>query len=433
MFLALTFLIICSGVVVGQKISLKGVHLDLSLQDYRLEDIIDGTPDEDHIGYVHKGMINSKLNQLYLDDTVTDEFEYLFKPAFSNSPDAIPLVIRINSLQINEWTAGLTSKVNLASVSLSLFQQVEDDRYILIADRVINDFNLKGVKRNENGERIAQAVTRAFDYLDLHIDTNRPGLTWTELWEYEPFKGLPYPKIKDDLKVFEHYSDFRQNNPFDGADYRLLDPKNNSTLSDNDGNHPRDVWGYTLNGQIYINVGYKFIPLVNRKGALSAEISSGDLRDLSEGVFLFGISKVLGGLSIISSLDRYDMQVDQLTGFLDIKSAYDITERKDRSNFGDRIIIEFAPFGKPDEILIIKMNGESIIQLSKGEFIELPSKFPSGEIQACVDGRCTAILIDNTPMHRIIFKKGIISHEPFTEKEKIRYLRNVDLKYWVLF
>ena len=120
------------------------MQLNLSLQDYRLEDIIDGTLDDDQIGYVYKGLVNSSLNPVYLDDSVTDEFEKLFKPAFSTSTEAIPLVIRINSIQVNEWSEFFSKKVNLISLSLSIFQQVEDNKYVLIADRVINDYDIDG-------------------------------------------------------------------------------------------------------------------------------------------------------------------------------------------------------------------------------------------------------------------------------------------------
>lgn len=432
-FLVIVWTITLTGILHAQKISLKDVQLNLSLQDYRLEDIIDGTLDDDQIGYVYKGLVNSSLKPVYLDDSVTDEFEKLFKPAFSTSTEAIPLVIRINSIQVNEWSEFFSKKVNLISLSLSIFQQVEDNKYVLIADRVINDYDIDGLINKDIGDGIGRAVDRAFDYLDLYVDTERPSLTWSDLWDYEPFQGLPYPRLADEAKLFEHYSDFRQNKPLEGSTASIINKRAGPVLLDAEGNHPIDIWGYSSQGCLFINMGNNFIPVDRVDNGYAAVLKSNDRRDFQDGVTIFRVSKVIGLLTILTSGKNYELLLSNLTGFLDIKSIYDLEVRKDRSALSEKPIIEFAPFGHPDDVLDIKVDDQLMIQLSKGEFFEVPNSLKAKELKACVGGRCETISIDETPLHRIIFKKGVISQEPFTEKEKIRYLRNVELKYWVLF
>lgn len=431
--IALTLISLFSTDLTGQKISLKGVNLELSLQDYRLEDIIDGTPDEDHIGYIYKGLVSSTLKQVYFDDSVTEEFERLFRPVFSQSADAIPIVIRINSIQVMEWAEAFAKKTNLVSLGLSIFQQTEDDKYVLIADRIINDINNNGVRLDHIPDRIGHTVDRAFDYLELNIDYNRPGLTWTDLWEYQPYQGLPYPRLKDKLQVFEHYSDFRENKSFEDLTLHITEGQKGPVLLNDTNTHPEHIWGYSFKGNLFINMGKQFEMLQPIDNGYATRQFS-DRRETVDGLnSLVPLTFLARTIALGASNQNDAIVLSNETGYLNIKSIYDNLEPKDRTALGNKTIIEFAPFGSPGDIVDIKIDGNVLIQLSKGEFFQLPSNLETTEIQACIDKSCTTVTLDDTPLHRIIFKKGKITQEPFTEKEKVRYLRNVDLKYWVLF
>lgn len=418
----------------GQKISLKDVDIDISYSDYRLTDIIDGTGDEDHLGYVFRGAFNGSIRHIYFHKSITEEFERLLKPKFSKDNDAIPLVIKINSIEINEWSQGFGKKSNVVSLSLSFFQEMDDDAYVLITDRIINNLDLDGVPYNQLPDRIGEGIMAAFDYLDLIVNPSKPQLSWSELWDYQPFEGLPLRSPSDELVVYEHYSDFLEGKKYESSGLKIRTKKTKAFLLNEDETHLRNVWGATYEGKLYLNLGYHLVPLTYKNGSYSHVLKNVDNKNVAESVSVgMAIDKVLGLLSMATAFDKNVVPLSKSTGFLDIKPIYDQSELKDRSHLGTRTILEFAPFGSPDEVLEVKLDNKVLIQLHKGEFFQVPSKLINQDVEVCVDKRCELITVSPDAMFRTSYKKGLLSVETFTEKERQRYIRNVELRYWVGF
>jgi|GEM_PF-6109769 len=419
--------------VQSQKISLKDADLDLSYADYRLEDIIDGTDDEDNLGYVFRGAYNGSFQQIYFHKSVTEEFERLLKPKFSKDDDAIPLIIRINGIEINEWALAGKGKSNVVSLSLSFFQEMEDG-YILITDRIVNHLDLDGVLYEDLPNRIAESVFSAFDFIDLIVNANKPQLTWEDLWEYEPYQELPTRSPSEEMIVYEHYSDFMEGKPYESGNLEVSNQKGITILLDEDGKHNKNVWGVNSKGILYLNIGDRLIPLSQNRKGFSFKVEQPEIADALSDLGKSMLTESAFGLfSTAGAIDKYDIPLSRSTGFLDIKSIYDQSELKNREQLGSKNIIEFAPFGSVDEVLDIKLGNKTLIQLQKGEFFQVPTTFDSTELQACVDGKCQPIVVSESPMFRVICKKGTVSLDLFSEKERMRYLRNVDLRYWVGF
>jgi len=113
------------------KIRLSGVNATILLKGYFVERVINAQDDDTIIGFVQTGMFNKK-RLASLSTSITEDIGKYLKIVLPLNGEAVPLIVRINKLNIFEVTSG-SHETAFAELNLSFIRR-NGSRYYHLFD-----------------------------------------------------------------------------------------------------------------------------------------------------------------------------------------------------------------------------------------------------------------------------------------------------------
>ena len=293
------------------KIRLFGVSCNILLKGYYVEKVINAQDEDTIIGFVHAGMFNKK-RLASLGTSITDDISKYLKIVLPPNGEAIPLIVRINKINICEVTTGTA----LAELNLSFIRR-DGARYYHLFDAG-TCIQEQGIDvTHTHAENIVHAIITCFSDLRTALLTNR--VDNREISEKEllmnPLKDpTVYPvfhTVKIPKGVFRTFYDFRDCKPdtLMAFEIRYKSKKDTATskasISYSEFYGPENFWGFSDGNSVYIRIMKNYYKLYPRQNAYISLVSHEDMSSAYAATgLMFGLLGTLTLAAVISATDN---------------------------------------------------------------------------------------------------------------------------------
>ncbi|WP_224996765.1 hypothetical protein [Cesiribacter sp. SM1] len=148
-------------------LGLDKVNVDLSKQPVpiNLVELIDARPQKENIGWVQRSILNKKVHANF-ENSFEIELSDFINKSTSNASEALPLIIKINSLVIWEKTLA-NSEYAYVKLDLDFYAKVkeEDYRHLYRSVAMMNSSGMEVTSHHD--DNIAAAFQQCFNELTL--------------------------------------------------------------------------------------------------------------------------------------------------------------------------------------------------------------------------------------------------------------------------
>ena len=362
------------------KFSLPLDDFHLTLNGYYVEKVINAMDEDELIGFVQTGMLNTRRPAAF-QASITDEMTRVLKAGLPPSPGATPLLIRINKLDIFEITTA--SKENaFAELSLSFFR-IDGSKFIWMYDAgtLIRKFGMDVTHSHPDNilnairtcfEKFRRALSGKFSY---EMEVTEQDLTHNPVADPSFYPVFTTRRIPRGL--FRSFEDFRDCRPDTSVQFTVLYQTKNDTILHKaklglpDNTDVKDLWAFSDGTSVYLKVTSKdFYRLSVESGACTSKISRKDLPDLGAAYTGAGLFAGLIGVAIVAAVSSATYKQTEL-GQFKISFCYgDLipASHKDLMDFDAHPDFMLSLDSDDKDTVCLFINGEYHVKLARGFF-----------------------------------------------------------------
>jgi hypothetical protein len=324
------------------KIRLSGVSSTILLKGYYVERVINAQDDDTIIGFVQTGVFNKK-RLVSFNTCIADEIGNYLKVVLPKTEDAVPLIVRVNKLNIFEVT-DLNRETAYLELNLSFIRR-DGSRYYHLFDAgtFIEQRDLIDVTHT-HPENIVHGMVACFVDLRNALLTNR--VDNLELSEKElSFNPLKDPSLypifhagKIPKGVFRTFYDFRDCNadthvPFE-IQLKLKKDTSQSKVVLSCSSGADSFWGFSDGNFLYKRIGKYYYKLYPKQQAFISYVTSKELStDYAMAGYMAGLLGVLMVAAFERNIDEGTFRVDFYNGSLTPYSKPELKELYSKTVF----------------------------------------------------------------------------------------------------
>lgn len=422
--LTIVFLFAFMMTTFGQKpkeLTLEGQSIKLINRDYKLIDILDARKDKSDIGSVQTGLLNNRRPAVL--NSFDKEISNLLSPCFDGTERQ--LIIRINTLKINEWTTA-TRETGIASLNITFIEKIEEtiyrEIYCTILSKKVNGMDVTARHPINIAETFKVAI---FQFLRAakNDQLTKVNIAPTGIKQYTP-QPIPVRTLNTDLKIYEYYIDFLNDEPMD-IDQAKVITQAGGLMVKQKGGTLTEIWGAQFNGALYIMMNKRL-----RRLEAGEDNYYMTLQDIDEGaVALYGgLFGVIGNSIALSNSPTYRFGINPMTGQLDLEHG----EETPRSSVGQHkeqeiSIIHIDPYVKKKDVFSITRDDGKAFDINKSQYISLPPTESTFQICHKTSGQCTNIAFPAKPVYvKVNYKKGEIIVDYQSPQVRKEFLQTMD-------
>lgn len=375
------------------KISLAGQRTSKPIPNLEIEDVIDLRLDKTNIGWVQKGMNNTRIHA-DLAVGLKEELQWFLKMNAATGGNKIPVIVKVNKIAITERTIG-DREYATAEVALEfLMQEYGKTDYCLLlqAGSSVESSSMTDVTGG-HAYNLARALEDCFlqasnlkfknicassaavpaSHLNLNTYYNVDPQTIPILASAAPKSG-----------VYLNFKEFKNNDP-GLLESEVVFDKGRYLVDAYSGKKIKDSWGFSDGQQTYIRFGgeQNFFPLTKQKDHFSFE---GNVISSNAGAIVLGslVGGIAGGLiagALTEKTQVMKFTVNPLTGI--ISPAENFGPDADKNKTGKIVIYRNNKSELPQPLKIL-INDSLAAELPVNSVSEFNFKIPVSETDFCL-------------------------------------------------
>lgn len=378
-------------------ISLQSQVLKVENFNFRVAEVFDGREETYSIGFVQRGGGNSKAIAR-LQGGVEKEFSNLFSNSFPANKDAKPISIRVNQLEIYEFT---TANREVAGIefNLSFLEKQTSGGYIELynAGQFFEKAGLDVTKKHNNN--IAEATENACKIFVERCGKgnfwNRPfdlKITPDSLFQLYPVLQATQPKAG----IYKSFEDFRDNSPNTDHPFELTEVPTKTKrnwigtakwVENQQRIEYEKYWGLSDGQDVYIKSGDIFIKLERKNRQFS--LTSKTFNDNGNGGAVVGA--MYGGLIgalIGAAIDAAaDGNGEYEPYFLNLQTGSFSPEKNRKKKKAEARAVIFCNKTKSEvpPTAQLTLGGKPIGNFKPNEAYKIHIPIPAGDMEICMD------------------------------------------------
>lgn len=247
----------------GQVVDSKG---------FTITEIIDARANRSNVGYVLKGVNNTRMSATFKKPLNEEIANTLSTPNKKKLPE---LLLLVKGLHLEEKMGFAADRAN-CYLTVE-FVSKENSKYLLV-HRSVQESSINGFDvTSRHPKNIARALETAFqelDKIDFSDKTKFKVLSENQVYIDRIEKTYDFPIFNEKIKdgVFETFSDFQKNLPSNSYEFYLEKKARTSSpwlgtfdvnpIFSNFNKIKIPVWGLSIDGEIYIHHQKEFFPLI---------------------------------------------------------------------------------------------------------------------------------------------------------------------------
>jgi hypothetical protein len=422
------------------KIRLSGVNATILLKGYFVERVINAQDDDTIIGFVQTGMFNKK-RLASLSTSITEDIGKYLKIVLPLNGEAVPLIVRINKLNIFEVTSG-SHETAFAELNLSFIRR-NGSRYYHLFDAG-TCFQQGGIDvTHTHAENIVHAMEICFADLRAALLTNRVDnieISEKEL-SFNPLKDpTSYPVFhtsKIPRGVFRTFYDFRDCNadtqiPFEVRVKSKKDTaKSKVSISYSDSYGPDAFWGFSDGNSIYMRIMKFYYKLYPEQNAFVSHVAYNEIGDMSSAYAMAGILGGLVGVAILAtvvSATYHGITDPSKDGYFRVDFCHGSLTPSSHSEFNEldsKTVFAICGTIDPSKSICLFVNNEFNVVIRGGTYytLNLPPRMKNATIGLRMDSLHYTQSISLNPFENSLYyvhlsnRKGILMDYISGDKE----------------
>ncbi len=378
------------------RITLPTEGFHLSLDGYYVENVINAMDEDTLIGFVQTGMMNTRRVATFT-TTITDEIGRVMKAGLASSPDAVPLLIRINKLEIFEITN--SSKENaFAELNISFFR-IEGTKKVWMYDAgtMVRQGGLDVT--HSHPANILKAIRICFEKFKMNLlrhhsyeqEVSDNEITHNPVVDpsgYPIFKNKTIPK-----GLFSTFEDFRDCRPDTTLGFMVKYIENKDTsihkarLTLPESISPGDIWGFSDGKSFYMKITNKdFYKILREPGSFTSHVAPKDFPDLGMAYVTAGVLGGLIGVAIVAAVSSATYNPAEL-GKYRVDFSYGTLVPVKHSVFMDfdpHLEFLLTTASDPKDTVCLFINNEYHVKLARGFFysVRIPHRNRQVKVEA---------------------------------------------------
>jgi hypothetical protein len=378
------------------SLPIEGFHL--SLDGYYVENVINAMDEDTLIGFVQTGMFNARRVATFT-TTIADEIGRVLKAGLASSPGAVPLLIRINKLEIFEITN--SSKENaFAELNISFFRSEGTKKvWMYDAGTMVRQGGLDVT--HSHPANILKAIRICFEKFKMNLRGHysyEKEISAVEINHNPVADPSGYPIFNNKTiprGLFRTFEDFRDCRPDTAFRFTVKYAENKDTsvhkarLILPDLVSPIDMWGFSDGESIYMKITNKdFYKLFREPGSFSSHVARKDFPDLGMAYISAGILGGLIGVAIVAAVSSASYNPAELGEFRVDFSYGTLVPRKHSvfMDFDPHLDFLLTTASDPKDTVCLFINNEYHVKLARGFFysVSIPHRNRQIKVEALV-------------------------------------------------
>lgn len=376
------------------SLPIEGFHL--SLDGYYVENVINAMDEDTLIGFVQTGMMNTRRVATFT-TSITDEIGRVLKAGLVSSPGAVPLLIRINKLEIFEITN--SSKENaFAELSISFFRSEGTKKvWMYDAGTMVRQGGLDVT--HSHPANILKAIRICFEKFKMSLlghysyeeEVSGAEITHNPVADpsgYPIFHNKTFPRGL--FRTFEDFRDCRPDSAFRFT-VKYVENKDTSvhkaTLILPESVSPNDIWGFSDGKSVFMKITNKdFYKLLREPGSFISHVAHKDVPDLGMTYATAGILGGLIGVAIVAAVSSATYNPAEL-GEFKVDFSYGTLVPIKHSVFMDfdpHLEFLLTSASDPKDTVCLFINNEYHVKLARGFFysVSIPHRNRQIKVEA---------------------------------------------------
>jgi hypothetical protein len=362
-------------------ISLEDQSVKIRNFGFYIEKVTNATGEDKLIGFVEKTISYTNV-PAYFDNEIAVEIEMFLNRNLEKSNGTIPLVVRIDKIQISETYNGVVETAK-ANVDLTFIFREKSEFYKKLSTKVTKQKSSSmGISKSQP-EIIADAIAQCFD--DFYMRKMEGKLENTKISEQHLYESSEDDQLIERLfalnrskkGIYKTFYDFQYNTPDTTIDfevtYKIKSNKDEDEIikearifNNTTNKEIEKMWGFCDGNNNYIYVNKDYIPL--EKDSISHYIMI-KVYDQATMTYAGIMGGLIGSSIAAASTPVSKVRLNLLNGELYPDENADELVSATNKNKGS-IIFFSSRFNKKTSAIELYMNDEFVCVLTKGSWYQ---------------------------------------------------------------